>query len=336
MKTFLPWRLIVLVLGAFALIWLCLMITGITPPVAVSEFFVGALGSKAGWRDTLKEATPLLIIGVAVFLALRAGLFNIGAEGQFLVGACAAAVVALRVPGIAGILLAIVAGMVAGGLWAYPAGLIKAYRGGHEVITTIMLNNVAAFLTTGLVAGPLKDPDQQSPTTDLIDAGTRLPWIYSDGPLRINLALLIGLAVVAGFAFWYRRTVAGYEVSATGANPVAAETAGIAIKRVTVRAMSASGAIAGLAGAIQVLAYENRFYAGFSPGYGFDGLGVAILAGVSAWGIVPSAILFGIISKGTSALQLLGVPKGLSAVLLGLLIIVFAAYRYRRPRSHVD
>jgi len=335
MKWHLPYRLIGLVLGAFALIWVCLIITGATPWEAVKEFFVGAVGSKPGWRDTLKEATPLLIIGVAVFLALRAGLFNIGAEGQFLVGACASAVVALNLPGAIGIILAVLAGIVAGGLWAYPAGLIKAYRGGHEVITTIMLNNIAAFLTTGLVAGPLKDPDQQSPTTDLIDASTRLPWLYTDGPLRINLALILGLLLVAGFAYWYRRTVAGFEVAAVGANATAAETAGVMVKRVTVRAMATSGAIAGFAGAIQVLAYENRFYAGFSPGYGFDGLGVAILAGASPLGIIPSALLFGIIGKGTGSLQLLGVPKGLSAVLLGLLIIVFAAYRYRRQREHV-
>jgi len=329
----LPYRLIVLVLGAFALVLLCLMLTGVAPTEAVREFVVGAVGSAAGWRDTLKETTPLLLIGVAVFLALRAGLFNIGAEGQFVVGACAAAVIALRVPGILGIILAIIVGALAGALWALPAGLIKSYRGGHEVITTIMLNNIAFFITSGLVAGPLKDPDQQSPTTDLIEASTRLPAVLSSPPFRLNLGLVIAVAAVLVFIVWYRRTVAGYEVAATGANPTAAETAGVPIKRITVRAMSVSGAIAGLAGAVQVLAYENRFYAGFSPGYGFDGLGVAILAGASPWGLFPSALLFGIISKGTSALQLLGVPKGLSSVLLGLLIIAFAAYRFRRtPR----
>ncbi len=127
--------------------------------------------------------------------------------------------------------------------------------------------------------------------------------------------------------------MAGYELSATGANAIAAEVAGVNVKRMTVRAMAASGAIGGLAGACQVLAYEWRFYEGFSPGYGFDALGVALLAGATPWGLLPASVLFGLLTTSSTALAANGVPRGLNGVLLGLLIIGFAAYRYRRKRT---
>lgn len=330
MKNALPWKLGLLCVGLLAVLFGVLLLTKQNPGAVAGEFLMGAVGSKPGWRDTLKEVTPLLILGAAVFLALRAGLFNIGADGQFLVGSMVAAWLALLFPGLLGILLAILGGIAGGALWAIPAGWIKAYRGGHEVITTIMLNNIAAYLTVAIVSGPLRDPEQQSPTTDLIDASTRLPNLVNAPPFRMNLALVVGILIVVGLWFWLRKTVAGFELEATGANLTAARAAGVPVKRVVMQAMTTSGALAGLAGAVQVLAYENRFYAGFSPGYGFDALGVALLSGSSAWGLLPSALLFGIISKGTSAVQLMGVPKGMSGVLLGLLIIAFAAYRYRR------
>lgn len=326
----LPFRLIALTLGATLLIFVCLQLTAPDPGKALSEFFGNSIGTAAGWRETLREMTPLLFIGVAVFLALRAGLFNIGADGQFVVGACAGVTVALHIPGIAGILLAMVVGSVAGALWAWPAAWIKAYRGGHEVISTIMLNNIAWILTAALVAGPLRNQARQSPTTELLVASSRLPNLISVNAFHLNLATLLAVLVAVGFVWWFRKSVAGYELRLVGANSRAAEFAGVNVKRVTMRAMTASGAICGLAGAIQVLAFDFRFYSGFSPGYGFEGLGVAVLSGASSLGLIPSALLFGIIARGTTVVQFLGVPKSISAILLAVLIIVFAAYRYRR------
>jgi general nucleoside transport system permease protein len=319
-----------LALAGLAVVVAAILAAGASPLEAAQKLIVGSLGSPGAIAGTLRELTPLILAGIAVFIALKAGLFNIGVEGQLVVGAVSAATVALAVPGVLGMLLAILAGCAAGALWALPAGLIKAYRGGHEVITTIMLNNVAGFLTAALVAGPLKAPGQESTTTATLPASSMLPNLYDAPPMRINLALLLGVGMLVALAVWLKRSVAGYELSLVGANPRAAELAGVNTARTLVKAMAASGAVGGLAGAIQVLAYEGRFFAGFSPGYGFDALGVALLAGGSALGIVPAALLFAILAKGGSTLQFLGIPKGITVIVLGLVILVFAAVRYRK------
>ena len=321
-------RLVALILGAFAVLTVAVLATGVGPGAALESLVKGSFGSGSAISGTLRETTPLLIAGIAVFLALRAGLFNIGVEGQLLVGALTAAVVALKVPGWIGLILAIPASMLAGGLWAFPAGWIRAYRNGHEVITTIMLNNIALLLTGWLVAGPFRDSSQEAPTTPAIPVN--LPAIYSRPPLSVSCALIIGIALAIGLAWWLSRTVRGYELEAVGGNPTAAQFAGIDSRRIMVRAMTASGAIAGLAGAMQVLAYEGRFYSGFSPGYGFDSLGVALIAGANPIAIVPGSLLFGMLAKGGTALQIEGVPKGITVVVLGLLILVAAAIRYRK------
>ncbi|MGV3615950.1 MAG: ABC transporter permease [Fimbriimonas sp.] len=324
-------RIVALILAAIAILGFAVAYAGASPLGAAQTLFEGSLGNARVISGTLKEATPLLITGLAVFLALRAGLFNIGVEGQLLVGAATAAAVGLRLPGMGGVLLGIVLGMVAGALWALPAALIKAYRNGHEVITTIMLNNIAGLLTAALVAGPLKDPTQEAPTTAVI--ATRLPPALTQSGLTISSALVLGLIVVAAVAFWLKRTVAGYEMQAVGANATAARFAGVHPPRVMVKAMLASGAIAGMGGALQVLAYEGRFYSGFSPGYGFDGLGIALLAGNSALGVIPGAFLFGALAKGGVSLGIAGIPKGITTVVIGLVILVAAVLRYREVKT---
>ncbi len=327
------WRLSALVAGALGILAGALLVAGASPGDTLSALLKGSLGSPGAISGTLRETSPLLLAGVAVFLALRAGLFNIGVEGQLLVGAAAGAYVALRLPGPFGMLLALVAGASAGALWAWPAGWIRAYRNGHEVITTIMLNNIAFFLTAALVAGPLKDPGQEAATTAVLPAASRFPNMLNQPPLVVNGALLLGIFFTLGLAWWLSRTVAGYELQAVGANSRAAEFAGVDPRRVMVRAMLASGAVGGMAGALQVVAYEGRFYSGFSPGYGFDALGVALLAGSNALGVIPAGLLFGILSKGGTALQIEGVPKGITTVVLGCLIILAAAIRYRKVKS---
>ncbi len=319
----------------------CLLLVGAaliaahtSPGGATMTLLKGSFGSARAISGTLRETTPLLMLGVAVFLALRAGLFNIGAEGQFLVGAMVTAAVTLKIGGPIGVGVGLVAGAIAGALWAWPAGAIRAYRGGHEVITTIMLNNVAIFLTRALVAGPLKDPGQSSPTTASLADGSKLPMIVDTGRFTLNPALLFGIVAVILLVRFFSRRVAGYELRAVGANARAAEFAGIDVKRLQVRAMMTSGAIAALAGGLQVLAYEHRFYSDFSPGYGFDALGVALLAGTSPLGLIPSALAFGALHQGSVALSLDGVPKSITTILLGLLIIVFGALRYRKQVMH--
>lgn len=327
------WRFALLALGGFVVVYLALVVCGVVPLESLAKMIQSAVGSPAGWRNTLRQATPLLILGAAVFVALRAGLFNIGADGQFVMGAMSGTAVALANPGPLGMVLGMAVGALVGALWALPAGWIKAYRGGHEVITTIMLNNIARVFSLWMVTGIMKDPDEQASTTKYLPAESLLPVIYREKALQINLALLFGILVVVGLWFYLKKTVSGYELEATGGNPTAARFAGIAVKQVTLKAMCLSGALAGFAGAVQVLAYEERFYGGFSGGVGFDALGVALLAAGSPMALLPSALLFGVIAQGTTALSLDGVPKGMSGILLGVLIIVFAAFRYRKEAA---
>lgn len=339
------WRIFALIAGAIALIVGILILGGFPVGQILMGMADGAFGSAEKFGKTLKEATPLLIAGIAVFIGLRAGLFNIGVEGQFTMGAMVCAVIALRMPGIGGMILGMLGGMVAGALWALPAALIKAYRNGHEVITTIMLNNIAGFLTATLVSGAIKDPAQQGTTTaeisgllpNVIGPPNSVAGASMDSKLPpVNLAIILGLLIVGIVWFWLKRRVSGFEHEAVGANPKAATLCGIATKQVLLRAMLLSGGVGGLAGALQVLAYEGRFYKDFSQGYGFDSLGVALLAGSNPLAVIPAALIFGGIKRGASALSIDGVPKGISVFILGLTIIVFAAIHYRKHvgRSH--
>lgn len=306
---------------------------GKSPVEALATLWNGAFGRPAAVRETVKDTVPLLAAAAGVFLALRAGLFNIGIEGQFLVGAFASAAVALSVQGVVGLGLGLIAGVVAGALWALPAGLIKAYKGGHEVITTIMLNYVALFLTDALVSGPFRDPNQGSPSTRLLPISERLPFFGDSRGFNVSIAVFAVTALVIGIHFWLRNRVSGYEVSAVGANPTAAEFAGVRVPDTIWRVMVVSGAIGGFGGALQCLAYEGRFYQGFSPGYGFDSLGIAILAGPTAWLLLPLGLVFGALANGGQALGLFGLPKGIITVVVGLLILIAAVIRYRQEAN---
>ncbi len=329
------WALSALIAASILVVFGALVLAGAPPGQTLADLVKGSLGSARAITGTLREVTPLLISGVAVFLALKAGLFNIGVEGQFTVGGLACAAVAIRNPGAAGMVGGILAGAIAGGLWALPAAAIKAYQGGHEVITTIMLNNVAGLLTTAVVAGPLKAPDSESPTTSLVAKATFLPDLVQVGDLTISSGLLLGLLLAGWMWWWLSRTVAGYELRVVGANPTAAEFAGINRKAVIMKAMLWSGTIGGFAGAVQVLAFEHRFYPSLSSGYGFDALGVALLGGATPAGMLPSSLLFGVLNKGGTSIQVLDqVPRGITSVILGLLIVIAGAIRYRKMAAN--
>ncbi|RYG46290.1 ABC transporter permease [bacterium] len=327
-------RIVLLAVAGIVLVVGLLLATGISPVMVGSELVTGAFGNARAVSGSLRETTPLVFAGLAVFLALRAGLFNIGAEGQFVIGAAATATVALKVPGPLGILLGMIVGMVAGAVWAWPAGAIRAYRNGHEVITTIMLNRVAVLATDWLVGsqGPLRDPTSGGTTTALLTPQTRLPNLIGP-PLSLSSGLLLGLVLAVALWWWLGRTVSGFELRAAGANPTAARFAGIEPKKVMVKAMLTSGALAGLGGAVQVLAFEGRFYQGFSPGYGFDALGVALLAAGNALFTLPAALLFGALSQGGTRLGISGVPKEVTGVILGVVILVAGALRYRKVKT---
>ncbi len=315
--------------AAALLLLAALAAAGRDPLSVASSAFGQALGTPAGIRDIFAESAPLMLCGLAVFIALKAGLFNIGAEGQLTVGAFAAAAAALAIPNAAGALLGILAGAAAGALWAFPAAWLKVRRGAHEVISTILLNYLAGLLAAWLVSGPWQQPDQQSPTTSRIEAAARLPWIIQEGPFRLGWGIVFAAVLTAAFAWWHSRSTAAYELRLAGSSPRAAEAAGAAPARVQMAALMASGAVAGLAGAFLVLAQEHRFYDGFSASYGFDGLGVALIAGGAAWALIPAGFVFGLIAECAASLGLQGVPRSIGLILLGLLLMASGAWRRR-------
>ncbi len=328
------WRLGALVVGCVAMVLIALLASNAPIGEVVQKLLFDSFSSPSAAMETLKRFCPYVVAGAAVFWGLRAGLFNIGVEGQFLMGGLLATVTALQIGGVGGTIVGIFAGTVAGTLWALPAAWIRAYRGGHEVISTIMLNQIAVLFASHLVSGPLMDKNAGFPTTAALKPEAMISGVPI-GPVTVSWAILIAVLVLIAFSWWLKSTVSGFELTATGANATAAKFAGVEVKKTLLSALCGSGAMAGFGGALQSAAFEGRFFDGFSAGYGFDALGVAILAGASPLAIIPSALAFSILGQGATAVQLNGVPKGLSGVILALLIVVFAAFRYSK-RTNQD
>jgi simple sugar transport system permease protein len=305
---------------------------------ALRALFNGAFGSwYAFGSGTLVRSTPLILTGLAVAVAFRAGVFNIGAEGQLLMGAAAAAAVALAAPTLPPVILiasALSAGALAGAMWAAVAALLKQRFHVLEVISTLMLNFVAAYFVSYLVRGPMQEPTHVYPQTATIAVSAQLPRISPASRLHLGFAV----AIVCCFAAWLiiRYSAAGFRLRVVGANPFAARSASqIDVDRVAASAFVISGALAGLAGAIEVTGVTYALYENLSPGYGFTAIAVALLAGLDALGVVGTGILFGALEAGASAMQRdAGVPSVVVAVVEALVILaVLAADRIRRSST---
>ncbi|MEX2179850.1 MAG: ABC transporter permease [Gemmatimonadaceae bacterium] len=298
--------------------------------LVAEAFWRGSLGtSSALLSGTLVRAIPLTILGVAIAIAFRAGVFNIGAEGQLLLGAVAATVVGLHVPqglGVVGLLLALGAGAAAGGAWAGIAAVLRARFGVLEVISTIMLNFIALNLVSYLVRGPLQEPTRVYPQTASIDEGARLPQLVAD--TRLHAGLLIAFAVSVGAWWFLSRTAAGFRLRAGGAAPAAAAAAGrVNVPRVSALALVASGAIAGLAGGIEVAGVTYALYEHLSPGYGFAAIAVAILARLNPIAVIGTAFLFATFETGALGMQRdAGVPSTVASVLEAVAILAVIGF----------
>lgn len=319
-----------LVAAAIALLAALLALGGYDVPRALGALWRGSVGSTyALGSATLVRATPLMLAGLAVAVAFRAGVWNIGAEGQLLVGATAAVAVAwLPVPGVARVTLALGAAALAGAAWTIPAALLRR-RGVLEVISTIMLNFVALNLVGYLVRGPLQEPTHAYPQSSTLPDAARLPRVSGT---RLHLG--VAIAVAAALAVWVimRRTAWGFRVRAIGANARAAAMAGrIDVARTTLFAFLVSGALAGLAGGVEATGVTFALYEGLSPGYGYTAIAVALLARLDPLLVVPSAFLFGALEAGATAMQRdAAVPAALVSVVEGsLVLLVLAAPRLR-------
>ena len=310
---------------SFALGAVLIALIGRDPGAVYWELLRGTLGSPYGLGQVLFKATPLIFTGLACAVGFRAGLFNIGAEGQLYVGAFAAAWAGFTFPGLPAVLLVPVcfaAAAVAGGAWGAVPGYLKARFGAHEVINTIMLNFVALALTSYLVSDVFVVP-QTVHTPEIAPAAQvwrleRVLPLFAASP--VNVTLLLALAAAAGCGFFLWRTRAGYELRAAGLSPSAAECAGVRTGRATVHTMALSGALAGLGGTNFVMGYKHYFESGFSNGLGFMGLAVALLGRNHPAGVVLAALLFGLLSHGALVINTM-VPKELLEILQAVVIL---------------
>ena len=292
---------------------------------AYAALIQGSIGSERAIVNTLVATAPLLLGGLSVGLAFKAGLFNIGAQGQFLMGALGAVAVgaALREsPAILGIPLALAAGMALGAVWGFIPGLLKAVSGAHEVVTTIMLNFVALAVVAAAVNGPLTVQGSVSPITP--DVGNAsLPVIFGgNGHIGIIYAPL--MAVLYGWLLY--RTTRGFEIRIAGASPDAARYAGMSPRRLIIWTMSVAGMLAGMAGATDLLGTTHQMASSYGTTVGFDSIAVALLGRTSPLGIVLAALLFGALRTGSGAMQIqAGVPAELVGVLQATLLFFLVA-----------
>ncbi|HEX2995629.1 MAG TPA: ABC transporter permease [Anaerolineales bacterium] len=330
--------------------------------VAYGALFRGALGSpstifaalRSGdsvaiykaiypFTESLVASTPYILAGLAVALGFRCGLFNIGAEGQLFIGALGAAFIGYSIKGLTPFVhlpLALMGGAVAGAIWAAIPGYLKARFGAHEVVNTIMMNWIAFRLGDWLLFGPMKAASFR-PVTPNVEASAELPHFFPD-PLRFNWGFILALAV-AGLLYWFLfKTTKGFEIRSVGVNPDASRYAGISVERSIVLVMALSGALAGLAGATQVLGVDHWVGAGFSAGYGFDSIALALLGKSHPVGVVLAALLFGMLRSGATNMQSVSrIPIDIISVIQGMVIIFVAApdiirWIYRIPVGRTE
>ncbi len=316
-----------------------LQLLGANPVTAYGALLQGAFGSQNALADTIVRATPLLLVALGICIAFRAGVINIGGEGQLVAGAILGTLVGLmfpEAPGIVIIPLALVAGFVGGAIWGGIPGILKAYYNVNEILSTIMLNIIAVQGMNYLLRQPMIDPAQAQlasriPQTARLAQAFDLPrWI----PTRLHLGALIAviLAFVVYIFLW--RTTIGYRIRAVGLNPDASRYAGINVKRNIVLALLLSGAFAGLAGAVQVYGVHHRMFtdgslAGFTGSAGFNGIVVALFGKLNPIGAIPAAFIFGALIVGANSLQrAMQVPAALITALNGLVVVFVVSSDY--------
>ncbi|MFX0169668.1 MAG: ABC transporter permease [Candidatus Hodarchaeota archaeon] len=324
------WRILTELGWALGSIFLALLVaalimiaTGSNPLLAYSALLEGALSAP----DLIFSwATPLILTGLSVALAFKAGLFNIGAEGQLYIGSMVATILGIYLffPIIIHPFICLAIGTLCGAFWGMIPGLLKAYRGTHEVVSTMMLSFVAILLTEFLVSGPLREPGTPFPQTMTILPSAVLPNVFGSPVLHAGIFISIIAAIF--IYFFLGRTVSGYEMRAVGQNPTAAEAAGINSKKLIVLSLVMSGALSGLAGAAEILGQYRRFIIGWSGGIGFDGITVAVLGLNNPFGVIFAAVFFGFLRAGAVAMQTLaGVPVEMVNIIQGLVVLFVAA-----------
>jgi simple sugar transport system permease protein len=330
-------------LAAFGVGAIMLILLGKNPIEAYAALIEGAFGSTNSIADTIVKATPLLFVGIGICIAFRGGVINIGGEGQLVVGALSATLVGLSFPDSPGWLiipLALTAGFLAGAVWGGIPGLLKAYFNVNEILSTIMMNQIAVQGMNLLLRDAMIDPVQ-------LEAASRIPqtarlasqfdlWRLAPTRLHVGAALAVVAAILVYILLW--RTTTGYRIRAVGLNPDASRYAGIKVKRYIMLALVLSGAFAGLAGATQVYGLHHRMFTdgsatGFTGSAGFNGIVAALFGQLHPIGTIPASFLFGALLVGANSMQrALQIPSAFIIALNGLVVIfvVSSDYFYRR------
>ncbi len=286
----------------------------------------GAIFDIRGIGNALNSATPLILAGLSVAFGFRAGLFNIGAQGQFFLGAFGGAIAGayLGLPFPIAMLVSLLAGFLFGAFWGFIPGFLKAWRGAHEVVVTIMLNYVAALWLKLLAGTTFRDPAASFPRTPDIVEGAALPALFEGS--RLHAGIIV--ALLGALAVWFLlfKTTLGFEVRTVGANPHAARYAGIRPSLITVLTMSIAGGLAGVAGAVEILGITRNYPAEYNTTYGFDAIAVALLGRAHPFGVVGAALLFGFLRAGAGAMQrATDIPIDIISIVQGAIILFVAA-----------
>lgn len=314
------------VLAALLVGALLMLIAGANPVAAYFALFRQALTTYFGLADTLTKMTPLLLASLGVLVALRAGQFNLGAEGQIYMGGLGSLLVGLAFPNLPAVVhlpLALLGGFGLGAAWGAIAGYLKVARGLNEVLTTLLLNYVAQNLISYWVSGPLKAENAPSPFSDLVAPSAYLPTILPKTQAHAGIFLGLAIAVLLTFAFTI--TAWGYRIDAVGQNPVAASYAGISVNRTILSVMALSGGLAGLAGSSEVLGLKHRLFENFSPGYGFDALAIALLSRGNPAVVIITSFFFGALRSGANVMQRsAAVPVSIIYAIQGLIVLFVA------------
>jgi len=299
-------------------------------PASFQAWFDGTGTWQAAFgpiSETLTYATPLVFTGLSVAIAFRGGLFNIGGQGQAVIGCLLGGVAgfAFSLPPGIHLIVALLFGAIGGGLWGFLPGLLKARTGAHEVITTIMLNYTAALLLSWLIEQKgVHDPKRSDAISKAIHSSAELPALPS--PLRVHLGIVLAVLVTAGVAWLINRSSFGFELRAVGVNPPAAKTAGMSVAKTYTLLMVVAGGLAGLGGTVQVLGTADKLTAQVAGNIGFDGLLVALLGRNKPWGTLLAAILYGALRAGGNLMQVdVGISLELVTVLQALIVIFIAA-----------
>lgn len=320
----------VAIICAFIVAAILLFCTGYNPLEAAQSIITGSFGSKRAVALTLVNSTPLLLTGVAVAVAFQASSFNIGAEGQFFAGALGAVLVEgvlhnFNAPAFLMIPTMLLGAFLLGGIYGAIPGYLKAKRGCSEAVTSVMLSSVMLLLIGYLCNGPIQEPTGIYSETAPIAESAKLPYIWSGTMLHAGYLLAIVVAILAYFML--EKTTFGFKIKTVGQNGLAAEYAGINNKLMCVSTLALSGAIAGLAGATEVMGVAWKLYTGISPGYGYNAIAVALLGKLNPITIIFSSMLFGALNTGCSQMaRMIGVPSALSSLMQALVLLFVVAF----------